>query len=227
MQRKLLVVVVAAVLSGCGADRALAPQPGPPASIRKLQGDFQRADPGATLDLRLTIQVTDAVGVPVAGVPIRWSFTEGNGLLEPSSGKTDIAGKASTTVNYARIVPPTLGVRVEAAVEPPLSTDFLLFAGAAGPIIPPTPAANISVGDNFFSPQSVTIPAGRTVLWTLVGSNPHFVYVTGGEPHVRILSGNPNITGDGTFIAQFDEAGEYQYYCAYHFSEQMGWVHVR
>lgn len=98
----------------------------------------------------------------------------------------------------------------------------------------------VTVDDDFFSPQHITITAGDTVRWTNQGSNAHNVVAddgsfrcadgcdgpsggnTGNTYHGS--EGNPGDPSAGawTFSLQFDEPGEIGYFCEVHGAPGLG-----
>lgn len=75
----------------------------------------------------------------------------------------------------------------------------------------------ISIGDNFFAPDEVTVTVGTTVAWQIdVGENPHDVIASDGS----FRSSSPMNRGD-TFSYTFTKAGEYGYVCSFHIVEHM------
>lgn len=86
----------------------------------------------------------------------------------------------------------------------------------------PTGAAEdgltVTVGDNFFSPASLTVKAGDTVRWEWSGSLPHSVRFED--------ESSPTHTGSGTFELTFDEPGTYDYVCGVHGESMPGTIVV-
>jgi|GEM_PF-4142178 len=78
---------------------------------------------------------------------------------------------------------------------------------------------NVSIGDHFFTPQTVTIVAGDRVRWTNNGSVDHQVYGTGGLWDSGVL--NP---GD-TYTRTFSTEGTFTYYDLLH-TQATGTVQV-
>ncbi len=77
--------------------------------------------------------------------------------------------------------------------------------------------ARISIGDNFFAPDEVTVAVGATVVWQISqGENLHDVVASDGS----FRSNSPMNRGD-TFSYTFTKAGEYAYVCSYHIVEHM------
>src|SRR5262249_43494112 len=80
----------------------------------------------------------------------------------------------------------------------------------------PTSTADIDVGNNFFQPSTITVPAGSLVRWTF--RNPSGVahnVTSSGDP--GFASSSPQITGDGsTFTQLLGAPGTYRYECTLH-----------
>jgi plastocyanin len=68
--------------------------------------------------------------------------------------------------------------------------------------------ASVKIGDDFFSPRTVTVSAGGTVTWTHTGSAPHTVTGNGFDSGM--------LTGGQRFSKRFAKAGTYRYQCVYH-----------
>jgi len=72
--------------------------------------------------------------------------------------------------------------------------------------------AQVQVGDNFFSPASLTVTAGTSgakVTWTWVGSASHSVTFDNSGPA-------SNVQSSGTFTHTFTTPGTYTYFCTVH-----------
>ena len=67
----------------------------------------------------------------------------------------------------------------------------------------------VSIGDNFFEPEEVTVSAGTTIKWTNEGQVPHTVTQEGGFDSGTLEPG-------AEFEQTFDEAGEIDYVCTIH-----------
>ena len=77
----------------------------------------------------------------------------------------------------------------------------------------------VSVGDNFFSPQSIAVNAGEAVEWKNDGNLPHTVTSdTGTFDSGLVMKTN-------AFSQTFEVAGTFTYYCAVH-PEMVGTVVV-
>ena len=82
----------------------------------------------------------------------------------------------------------------------------------AAPAASSSSAVSVSIQNYAFSPASLTIPVGTTVVWTNEDTAPHTVTVSDGP--VKFAS--PNLQTGDTFTYTFTTAGTYQYYCAVH-----------
>lgn len=69
---------------------------------------------------------------------------------------------------------------------------------------------NVSANDYFFSPQTITVKAGSTVVWTNHGGQTHTVTADDNS----FNSGN--LSPGQTYTRRFDSAGTYRYYCQPH-----------
>ncbi|MBU6328564.1 MAG: cupredoxin domain-containing protein [Acidobacteria bacterium] len=71
----------------------------------------------------------------------------------------------------------------------------------------------VSVVDNNFRPQDVTVTVGSTVIWTNEGRADHNIVAFGATPfHVDTASFGPGATYSWTAT----EPGTYRYYCSIH-----------
>jgi plastocyanin len=92
----------------------------------------------------------------------------------------------------------------------------------------PVPALSmtgkVTMGDNFFAPDDITVAVGATVVWEIIsGDARHDVVASDGS----FRSNSPMNRGD-TFSYTFTQAGEYAYICSFHTLEHMvGKVVVR
>ena len=71
----------------------------------------------------------------------------------------------------------------------------------------------VSMGDNFFQPVGMTVPAGTTVQWRNDGALPHTV--TSDLGAVRTFDSGILRTG-GTYSLTFDAPGSFAYHCDVH-----------
>ncbi|MGH2634522.1 MAG: cupredoxin domain-containing protein [Tepidiformaceae bacterium] len=70
----------------------------------------------------------------------------------------------------------------------------------------------VTISDNKFTPSSLTVPAGTTVVWNWTGENSHAVLGTFDSTAVK----SPTHKGSGTFSYTFTTPGTYAYQCAIH-----------
>jgi len=73
---------------------------------------------------------------------------------------------------------------------------------------------NVSVVDFAFQPQTVTINAGDTVIWTLSGTAPHTV--TSGPGCSADGMFNSGTLGSAPFSITFNTPGTFPYFCSFH-----------
>lgn len=106
------------------------------------------------------------------------------------SGKSYTVGLRSATMN--------------AAVAP----------AKAAPAMQMSPAATTAVAMKMyaFSPSSLTVPVGTTVVWTNEDTAPHTVTVSSGPETFS----SPNLQKGDTFSYTFTKPGTYSYFCAVH-----------
>jgi LPXTG-motif cell wall-anchored protein len=98
---------------------------------------------------------------------------------------------------------------------------------AGGPAFAAT--SNVSIGDNFYSPETVTIQVGDAVAWTHNGQAPHSVTASNGS-----FDSSPGCPGDINACMQngdayshtFNSAGSFGYYCKVHGQSMSGTVVV-
>jgi plastocyanin len=76
----------------------------------------------------------------------------------------------------------------------------------------------VEIGDNFYSPQEITVTVGATVMWQInTGENNHDVVSVDG----LFVSNVPMTRGVDTFTYTFTKPGEYRYLCSFHIPEGM------
>jgi LPXTG-motif cell wall-anchored protein len=103
-------------------------------------------------------------------------------------------------------------------------TALILLAVAA-----PAMAADesVSIGDNFYSPATVTITEGDTVTWTNNGQAPHSVTADNGS-----FDSSPSCPAAGcmengdTYSHTFSSGGTFDYFCKVHGQSMSGTVVV-
>jgi plastocyanin len=104
----------------------------------------------------------------------------------------------------------------------PLFTALLLSVIEFAPAAAHATTTNVNVGDNFFSPATVTIKPSDTVQWTWTGT----------RSHSSTSSSTPSLWDSGVvgkgnvFTHTFDEVGNFPYRCVVH-AGQSGTVKVQ
>ena len=102
---------------------------------------------------------------------------------------------------------------------------LLSVIAIAGPAL----AESVSIGDNFYSPATVTINAGDSVTWTNGGNSPHTVTSNDG-----LFDSSPDCPnnidacigpGEG-YTHTFSSVGTFDYYCKVHGFTMAGTVVV-
>ena len=176
-----------------------------PTTLTIVSGDAQTGTVGQVLPAALIVRVANSDGDGLPGVDVAWTVASGGGIVGSASTTTNAQGQTSTTH--------TLGGspganEVRAAVADPTNINALFTA--TGNPAPPPPAASITVGDNFYNANDVSINVGETVLWTWAGSNPHSVTF---DPPQNSDSG---IQTSGTSTLQFNSASTFTYFCTVH-----------
>jgi len=76
---------------------------------------------------------------------------------------------------------------------------------------PPRVHATVSIGDNFYNPNPLTITAGTRVFWQHKGLDQHTVSF---DPPISFFSGLMNRTD--VVQRQFNNPGYYSYHCDIH-----------
>ena len=104
-----------------------------------------------------------------------------------------------------------------AALQQGAAQSLQALTGAMAPAQPAAaPAASgamqVTIQNYAFSPATLTIPAGTTVVWTNKDTAPHTVTVRSGP----VTFSSPNLQQGDTFTYTFTQPGTYQYYCAVH-----------
>jgi plastocyanin len=101
----------------------------------------------------------------------------------------------------------------------PVPSVRLTAPAALTPTAAPTPGltGKVTMGDNYYAPDVITIAVGGTVTWEIVaGDAKHDIVASDGS----FRSNSPMNRGD-TFSFTFTKAGEYSYFCSFHTFEQM------
>lgn len=114
-------------------------------------GQGQSGSPGE--QVRLTVRVLDAGGLPIAGVPVNFAVTTGTAQLSSPTVQSDLQGNATVTVTLGQ----TLGaVTVTASTAGVSAVTFNLTIVAAGPPLP-------RISDGGVVGAALSIPAVRAL----------------------------------------------------------------
>jgi len=106
---------------------------------------------------------------------------------------------------------------ISGACSAPGTSPPATMPGMPAPTGTPVP---VKISQLAFSPASVTVPVGGTVIWTNNDQVEHTVTSMGRGP-----LGSPTIGTGGTYSSTFTTPGTYMYYCAVH-PDMMGTVVV-
>lgn len=199
-------VVIVAETGGRQGGRSLTVH-NPPRALTLVSGDEQTGKPGSEVGERLVVQVTDAIGGGVGGVPVTWSVRSGdaalNGLwkacpgnaavdrdqpIRSSSVTTDAAGFASVS-----LTPLTFSaIQVEAKAGNLGAVPFTIDATDPG-------ASLVIVSGDRQERIAGPLPIGGDP----IGGEPFIVQVLNGdgEPAPHIAVEWDVLTGAGTIFA--------------------------
>ena len=125
---------------------------------------------------------------------------------------TDVAGNTSDPVGVTVVISEEDTVSPVASIEldPEPDENGEVIDGPVDVTLSATdPSATVDVIDNDFDPQTTTITAGESVLWTWTGNQEHNVQADDGS------FASPTQTA-GTFAHAFDTPGTYEYFCGIH-----------
>ncbi len=109
-----------------------------------------------------------------------------------------------------------------------MATLALASCGSGSSSMPTTTGGTnaVTIGDNFFSPNSMTVTTGTMVVWTWTGSNQHTV--TSGSPGIAAAGAmfdSPR-QSSGTFQFTFNQTGTFPYFCRIHGAAMEGTITV-
>jgi plastocyanin len=102
----------------------------------------------------------------------------------------------------------------------PVAAMFMLFAVPDLLAAPATEANAIVLKDFHFSPMSLTVPAGATVIWKNLDGEPHTVVSDAG------LFRSGGLDQNDSFTFTFDKPGTYRFICSIH-PTMMGTIVVK
>ncbi|MFI6768042.1 cupredoxin family copper-binding protein [Streptomyces sp. NPDC050355] len=75
----------------------------------------------------------------------------------------------------------------------------------------PVDAQHVTISDFAFSPSTLTVSKGTTVMWTNNDSAPHTVTSSGSGS-----LNSPDLESGDSYTFTFNSAGTFSYYCAIH-----------
>ena len=178
---------------------------GPAAALEEAGGNGQTATVGTQLAAPVQAQVSDEFGNGVSGVAVDWAAT--NGTVSAPSVTSDASGISSVNVTAGSTPGPiTITARSGALAGSPVT-----FTATAAPV--GSGSSTVSVLNNQFSPENLTVAAGTTVVWNWpAGSFNHNVAPDGTQP---ARSGNP-MNGPASYQFTFNTPGVYTYHCEVH-----------
>lgn len=157
----------------------------------------------------------------------------GEPAAEPTPPQASVPGEPAPPPPPDPAKPKPAGADDDAAEEQGATPAVPASAPAAAPAPAPQPAvaraagaqaktsaASVSVGDNFYSPTSVSVFAGETVTWRNNGQAQHSATANDG-------SFDTGIFGPGASRSEtFSRTGTFSYYCTVHGLSQSGTVRV-
>jgi plastocyanin len=124
-----------------------------------------------------------------------------------STGAT-AASTATTNTSTSSSTPPTRGYGNGGGTTPTPTTAI------SGPTMTVTITTDSS-GKYAFSPATLTIPAGTTVIWKNTTAAPHTVTSDDGKTFDSGIN-TPISAQSGTFSFKFTTAGKFTYHCQFH-----------
>ena len=102
----------------------------------------------------------------------------------------------------------------------PFAAALMLFAASDLHAAPAAEANTIVLKDFHFSPMSLTVPAGATVIWKNLDGEPHTVVSIEG------LFRSGGLDQNDSFTFKFDKPGTYKFLCSIH-PQMLGTIVVK
>ena len=209
--RRVTGILVSLVLLGCGGnDGGTGPQ-GLVLSRASASGDGQTGAPGAAL-APFRVQLSND-GSAVEGTLVNWTVQTGGGTLSVPTSVTDASGIATATLTLGQ----TSGQTVVLAAATGASGSPVTFTGTA---VIPGQFVQVDVVNDLYTPSSVTIQSGGTVLWVWSSSSRQHDIV----PVSPATKPSQPTVRDGPFTHEetFNTAGTYRYFCSRHGTANSG-----
>ncbi len=185
-----IVVGVAVALTACGGDEESSATSTPTSTVRASVTATRTSTPTATATMIATPPAETPAATPEPTQPLTVQPTQAP-IVQPIA-------------TLPPPPPPPPPVVTEAPPPPPVVTE------APPPPPPPPVQAAVSLSGLAFSPASVSVTAGSTVVWTNNDSFPHDVKADGGE------FGSATLNNGDSYSAQFGSAGTFSYFCSIH-----------
>lgn len=192
---------------------------GPATQLSRTAGNAQSGEINTTLPTPLQVTAVDQFGNAVTGVSVAWQVTGGGGSVVAPNSTTGGSGAATMVWTLG----PTVGAQSAEGAAAGLTGSPVAFIATG--TAPPPVTVDVTVGNNFFTPGSVTISAGTRVRWTWVATGvvPHSVASTGAPS----FTSSATLTGNGqVYNFTFATPGVYTYDCAVHGAAMSGTVTV-
>jgi plastocyanin len=114
-----------------------------------------------------------------------------------------------------------VGVLALSCTDTTTDTPPAVVVDMRAPIMDLAPSATITVQDDYYSPQEVTIPVGGKVRWVFRALSQHGVF-----PWDMGFPGSDTMSM-GTFENTFNQAGTFDYGCAIHGRAMPGRIIVK
>ena len=92
-----------------------------PQYIRKVSGDQQEGAPGTLLEMPLVVEVRDQNGNVLAGTPVMFAVTDGEGMLSVETAMTDSSGRAASTLTLGRHLETSIVTVIVSGIDQPES----------------------------------------------------------------------------------------------------------
>jgi plastocyanin len=133
----------------------------------------------------------------------------GPSLPEPQAPTADDQGSAKEDSAPA-----------DPAAAPTPAPPAVLDRSAGGQVARASASASVSIGDNFYTPASVSVAVGDTVTWTNNGQAQHSATADDGSFDTGVFGPG------GSRSHTFNRAGSFSYFCTVHGQAQSGTVRV-
>jgi uncharacterized protein (TIGR03437 family) len=133
-----------------------------PARVTISSGDGQSGFPGTKL--AVAVRVVDVTGVPVAGLPVSFSVSQGSAQLSSPSANTDVTGIASTQVVLGNVPGRVTITASTSGLAPVTFTLTVQVPAVAGPQITSVVGAGLSVPSvQALSPGGIVTIFGKSL----------------------------------------------------------------